>query len=169
MKGSKLTFALLALTGAVWGMILLRVIRTMANDQPLSTDPATTTEKVFSNRPLSDTFSLLPAYDDPFKGRVELTEYAPVAQASPVGDRPLRVVAERKDLTIPKPLDSAAVYLGLILNREKGRKVAVLRLNGHEHLLSEGQTVGGIRMVEERGDSLKVIFEHQTKWLRRSH
>lgn len=167
MKGSRLTFVLLALAGAVWGMILLRVIRTMANDQPLSADPATAAEKVFARRPVSDTFSLLAAYDDPFKGRVEVTEHVPVAQPSFVDDRRLPVAAEQKE--IRKPLDSVAVYLGLISNREQGRKVAVLRLNGHEFLLSEGQTVEGIRMVEERGDSLKVIFEHKIKWLKRFH
>lgn len=168
MKGSKLTFALLTVVGAVWGMILFRVIRSMNNDQPLSIGPVKAAEKLSVKGSVSDTFSLLPVYDDPFTGRPEVAENTPVVPASFVADRPLRAIAEQKDRVIPKPLDSVAVYLGLILNKEKGRKVAVLRLNGQEYLLSEGQTAGGVRMVEQRGDSLKVTFEHKTKWLRRS-
>jgi hypothetical protein len=168
MKNSRLTWGLLAVVAVVWGFILLRIVRTLADnhDEPVLT--LADTGKLSPNEPQKDTFSLLSHYRDPFLTSLKQTE---------VPDKP-RLFQESQSGKIPKatmplpvlvlPLDSVAQYMGLIHNGASGKKVALVKLGGRECLMSEGQTVEGIRLMEQRKDSLKLVYRHQIKWLRRT-
>ena len=168
MKNSRLTWGLLAMVAAVWGFILLRIVRTMSDSHDAPVVLTTDAKEFSANESQKDTFSLLSHYKDPFLTSLKQAEVS-VNPRMPQESKSDKVPIAPLRIPMPAlPLDSLAAYLGLIHNAATGKKVALVKLSGRELLLSEGQTVEGIRLIEQRKDSLKLAYRHQIKWLRRT-
>lgn len=70
--------------------------------------------------------------------------------------------------TLVKPLVNwaAITYTGYINNLNTKQKLAMITLNGKELMLAEGQSLSGIKLLKHAGDSIKVVYQKETKYIR---
>lgn len=68
----------------------------------------------------------------------------------------------------PKPQVNwqAIAYTGYINNISSKQKLAMMVLNGKEFMLTEGQTLNGVKLLKYAGDSIKLQYQNETKYIR---
>lgn len=161
VKNKKLTYLLLCAVAAVWGVVVYRVFF----NEPIEDDIRVSNTKVahepydqYSAR--NDTFKLVLDYRDPFTGK----EIKPpvVVKASSSGQHLLKPFVQG-----PPPLNWSAVrYAGYIVNPETKHLVAIMSVDGIERMLSEGESLQGVKLLKNRKDSVLVSWMGKQKYIR---
>ncbi|MDB5122343.1 MAG: hypothetical protein JWP94_472 [Mucilaginibacter sp.] len=161
MKNKKLTYALIFIVLAVWGMIIYRVIA--------SADPGDGASPVFTAKMKKDPYNdytipkdtthLLLNYRNPFG----------VQKQPDTAEVPLKKLIHKTIGVAPvKPAMNwnFIQYLGYIHNSSSRKLIALLAINGKNVTLKEGETADKVRLMKNMRDSVRISFNGQIKCIR---
>jgi hypothetical protein len=166
MKNKPLTYLLIVSVAAVWGIIFYRMFSASGNEE-MDIQPTVRLGLVnesLDDYKFKDTFKLALNYRDPFLGKVlEVIETTPKEHTT--------TNSPSVAFINPKPLKpqinwELIKYNGCIINPLGKRVVAIMILNGKEQMLLEGQTADGVKLLKNYKDSIKVLYQSQTKFIR---
>lgn len=161
MKNKKITYLLIAAVFAVWGIIFYSLFANIDSNEPIYVKPL---QKIEANESLEDykikdTFILSLNYRDPMLGIVtnavptlpkilKHKSYTPVIQEQPI------------------IYNDIIKFVGYIYDQPKKRMAAIVNLNGSELMLSEGESLKGLKVIKNYKDSIKIIFRNRVKFIR---
>ncbi len=147
---------------ALWGIIFYRIFMAMGDKE----------EEVVQGKPQKiayfkmvnhqkDRVLLTFDYRDPFASlqNVEVITH-------PVGPNQLSNSLPAPILVKAMVNWSAITYTGYINNLNTKQKLAMITLNGKELMLAEGQSLNGIKLLKHAGDSIRVAYQKETKYIR---
>jgi hypothetical protein len=167
MKNKAAVYLLGLLVLVVWGMIIYRVVGASSGD-----DGAGTSSPVphYSKAPMNDyalkkdTASLRLNYSDPFalpamaKAKKDTTQI-PVARLLHGGARPQ---GASLGTSKPAPMNWTFIrYAGYIRNPKSKKLLALLTISGRSVTLAEGESDGGVRLLKNLRDSIKITYQNK--------
>lgn len=163
MKNKKMTYILVVVVLVIWGLIIRTVISSVSNgDEVVPVTAAKSAKEPYNDYTLpKDTTHLLLNYRDPF-GLVKFKDTAEVRVKS---------ISHKSLAAIPlKPAMnwSFIKYSGYIHNPTSRKLIALVNINGKNIMLSEGETKDQVRLIKNMRDSIKIIFNGQTKFIVKS-
>lgn len=175
MKNKRLLYVLIPLAGIVWGIIIYRLMQTLEAPKEASYKNNIANIAKENTQSVPDTFKLLLKYQDPFlaerKRTIELrqTEVTTFLINSPIARNPAQTIAS----PMSKPLVTTTEwpkieFNGLIENKAKKERIAMLHIGGITHLVYEGQTADQVKLIKLHSDSIQVEYGKQKKFYRRS-
>ncbi|WP_448105151.1 hypothetical protein [Pedobacter panaciterrae] len=161
-KNKKLTYLLLCAVAAVWGIIIYKVLfnETEPDYEPGFKSAKVTQEPYDQYLVKNDTFKLALNYRDPFLG---------VVNSAPENIGAVTAVAANFNPPPPPPppIDWSVIkYSGYIVNPTTKKLVAILVINGREQMTAEGQTFEGVKLLQNRKDSILVSWQGKKKYIR---
>jgi hypothetical protein len=158
MKNKKLLILIVLVVG-VWGTIGVKVYQSMTEDEVYD-QPVP--RRLVKDTVVEEKYELSLVYTDPFL-------------KSDIKPKPKLTIASKKPVvkTKPKPVVSNidwnyVKYLGAVYNASRKTKTASVRLGNSDHLMKEGESVEGFRLIEIKADSIKVAFERTEKYIKRN-
>ena len=163
MKSNKFTYILIVCVGALWALVFYRIYAAVADREPVpliaSAQKVTLFDLVNHEH---DTLLLDLDYRNPF-GVWSDNVTREIDQVDRLN--PIEMVKQNVAIkTIMKWPEIA--FLGSVINTKNRAKVAIIMVAGKELMLSEGQGSGGIKMLEFAGDSVRVSFLNETKYIK---
>jgi hypothetical protein len=160
MKNKKLIYFLVPIVFVVWGLIFYRVYLGLENsgDEPYDQLPLNsgTREDV-----KQDTFALIANYNDPFlHGRTEVTRV--VSSGRPV-------LGKRASMPSSPPfLIPDIQYYGLISNAKSKGKIGLIKFQGKDCFLKEGDVSDlRLKVIRLLKDSVVLIYQQQKVTIKR--
>lgn len=164
MKNKAFTYLLIVCVAAVWGLIFYQIYKGL-NDEELPSLKSSTVKTAYFNEinHLNDTVTLNLNYPDPF-----FASSSDAYQEKKIIENMLKVPVTIKAPPVQKPLINwtAIQYTGYINNPANKQKLAMLNIQGKEALLAEGQSANGLKLIKHLGDSVRVQFQGETKYIR---
>lgn len=163
MKGKKFTYLLIVCVAGVWGIIFYRIYAGLGQEDelPLSSMRKGKPEyfKLINHETDREVLNL--NYRDPFA-----VTSAEVKNNIDLAETPHQI----KVLSMPamaKPVVnwSAIQYTGYINNPSTKSRIAIIMVNGKEGMLTEGQSLDGLKLIKYAGDSVKVQYQNSTKYI----
>lgn len=160
MKNKNFFYLLILAVSVVWGIIFYRIFLTL----PSRPEPFVQTSRPVGGtdyRPAVsyDTVSLDLNYRDPFLGT------DPAAATDAVNAEPLPGEAVSPAGKKP-PINWTAIrYSGYIINPLNREPVSIIIVDGREQMFSEGETISGLKLVRNYGDSVKVLYRDHSKFI----
>lgn len=164
MKGKKFTYLLIVCVAGVWGIIFYRIYAGLGpeDELPVSSISRGKPEyfKLINHETDREVLNL--NYRDPFAAMTS-------AEVKNSTD-PLEASHQVKVLSMPatpKPMVnwSAIQYTGYINNPSTKSRIAIIMVNGKEGMLTEGQSLDGLKLIKHAGDSVKVQYQNSTKYI----
>lgn len=163
MKHKKFTWLLIIGVAAVWGGIFYRIYKGMnaEDDLPVATVKPVKSEYFNLKDHAMDTVVLNLNYRDPFSGQ-------PVQEDLKVRDE--QFLPAKHLITAPKAAMvqvnwASVIYSGYINNPVAKKRIAILKINGKEAMLTEGQSLAGFKLLKNAGDSIKIQFQQVSKYI----
>lgn len=161
MKNKKFTYILICCVVALWGIIFYRIFMAMGEKEETVLQVVKKKATYFKMvNHLNDAVDLTFNYRDPFSSAQEIgpIETAPALDKIPSNILPIA----------PKPQVNwqAIAYKGYINNMNSKQKLAIMIVNGQEFMLAEGQSQNGVKLLKYAGDSIKVQYQSETKYIR---
>ena len=156
MKNKKLTYFLILLLVIVWGLIIYRVIAAAGgSDGDLQPTPVLGHKETYNDYAVpKDTTRLLLNYRDPFGLVVRKDTSKPkVKQRQSSGK------------LLPGINWSLIKYAGYLRNPGSKKLITILSINGKSASMSEGETVDHVKLIQNKVDSVKVLFSGKTKFI----
>ena len=146
----KLTYLMLPVVIAIWGIIFYRIFfSNAADDVPVANNGRTVTG-IKDDNAVPDTFSIIASYRDPFLGKVVSSE-APKSIQHPVKTEPKQ--------TKPAPVQASwptISYSGMIRNRQSSVQLAMLQVNGQSYTVKAGEVVESVKVTRIYRDSIEI-------------
>lgn len=163
MKSKKATWFLIVAVIAVWGVIIYRLLIAAGSDEKLfirTVQPKVAYESL-EGYLLEDTFKLVLNYRDPFLEKEVAVNEIPA-------DLTIKTApALQNNTALNKPASNLDIkYTGYIKNSSGKRIVAIVTINGKEYMISEGETVAGVKLIKNHRDSVRVSYEGKTKFVK---
>jgi len=165
MKGKKFTYLLIVCVAGVWGIIFYRIYAGLGQEDelPVSSMRKGKPEyfKLINHETDREVLNL--NYRDPFAATAIVTEVK--SSIDPLdASHQVKVLAMS---AMPKPMVnwSAIQYTGYINNPITRSRIAIIMVNGKEGMLTEGQSLGGLKLIKHAGDSVKVQYQNSTKYI----
>lgn len=154
-----MTYLLIVSVLGLWGFIFYRVADNVSTVPAKISAPGKKVlvgeDKVFS---VKDTFTLLLNYRDPFTGEIAME---PVNEA--------RESARNLPLLKPDPPKLPhVIYTGYIINPGSKRAVSIITINGKEQMMAEGETIGDVKLLINRKDSVQVHYKGRNYFIRKN-
>lgn len=155
MKNKKLTYVLLILVLAIWGSILHQLFLS-ENDvdfkehEVVAIDVETIDKK-------DEIVSLNLNYRDPFLERKSKPKQKTV-NISKLKNTTPKKTAQTQNIQWP-----LVEYSGSITNKSADNKMALIKINGKEHLLKEGDSKEGIQIGHIFNDSITLAYMNTAK------
>jgi len=165
LKNKGVTYLLLAAVCLIWGIVIYRLISGMSDDETI--DFAQSNEKFVDLDSVSETYSLIASYRDPFIGKSTIVK---------TNTTPRTVVKIAKPVVpvpgiIPKPVIyidwSFIQYQGLISNKGKAKLIGLVKIKGEDHMVSVNSTIKDVKITFLNKDSVGVIFQGQNRMIGR--
>lgn len=159
MKNKKLVYLLGALVVIVWGLIVYRVIAAMTDTDNAvpPTAPVTVKEAYNDYSPPADTGKLSLNYRDPFNHELK-------KDTLPVTSR--HIIKSPAAIPVPAMNWNFIKYSGFVRNPGSKKLVALVSINGKSIMLQEGETQDKVKLIKNMGDSIKVTFNGNTKFIK---
>ncbi|HEY0066751.1 MAG TPA: hypothetical protein VGB46_05300 [Flavisolibacter sp.] len=159
MNQKALRYVLIAAVVLVWGAIIYRIFAALGSDD--GPEPGTAVASKPLKQAARDSFSLLANYSDPFLPADAVME-PDVAVDSPVVTSNPAVVSTSLPATEP-PVDISFVrYQGMIANPEKKLRMAMISINGSEHLVKENEVIQDVLIRKITANKLTVTYRKKT-------
>jgi hypothetical protein len=164
MKNKKLNYFLIAAVALLWGFIIFQIIGATAARQPavINREPDLPKVNADNYKAIQDTTHLSLNYRDPFT----------VISKDTVGEIPInQLVVKNKVVAAVNVVTPAAVnwksleYGGYIYNTTSKKLLALIKVDGKECAIYEGETVGKLKLLRNMKDSIKVLYSGQTKFI----
>lgn len=163
VKNKKLTYLLICAVTAVWGIIIYKVLfkESEADYEPKFNAVKEAQEPYDQYLVKEDTFKLALNYRDPFLGGVS----APNENKNTSSTVPVQ--ANFNPPPPPPPIDWSLIkYSGYIVNPATKKLVAILAINGREQMIAEGETFEGVKLLQNRKDSILVSWQGKKKYIK---
>jgi hypothetical protein len=158
MKNKKLTYLLGAVVIIVWGLILYRVFDVVkGDDDTMAIAPVLVKEPFNDYEVPKDTAHLLLNYRDPF-GLVKQKDTVAPTPAKKPGFQTISAIK-------PATNWSFISYSGYIRNAGSKKLIAIMHINGRELMMNEGETADQVKLIQNRGDSIKINYHGKTKFI----
>jgi len=163
MKGKKFTYLLIVCVAGVWGIIFYRIYAGLGQEDelPLSSMRKGKPEyfKLINHETDREVLNL--NYRDPFA-----VVSAEVKSGIDPAEGPHQVKVFSMP-AMPKPMVnwSAIQYTGYINNPSTKSRIAIIMVNGKEGMLTEGQSLEGLKLIKHAGDSVKVQYQNSIKYI----
>lgn len=154
MKNKKLTYGLLVLVAGIWGSIIYRFVDWEDEDTHIVQEPLVLPEQETAE--IKDTAELWLNYRDPFLDKPYRPLKTKIARKTP----PVKSKQQKDTAPAQWP---AVEYGGVISNKATSNKMALIKINGREHLLKEGQSSDGIEVSRIYGDSIALAYLNDIK------
>ncbi|MBB2145793.1 hypothetical protein GM921_09865 [Pedobacter sp. LMG 31464] len=162
MKNKKVMYGLLVVVVIVWGIIGYRVFMASGSQElPPVQAALPKREYVQLINHENDTVNLDLAYRDPFS--VANGDFIAEAAGNAVG---LKNPAPALLMPRTGVNWSTIQYMGYITNPDTKLKVVLISLNGKDLMLAEGQSLNGLRLIKYTGDSVKIEYQKESKYLK---
>ena len=158
MKNKKLTYFLVLVVVAVWGMIIYRVFESLNIGDDLPETPIAVKKEVYDDYELKkDTAKLLLNYRDPFglTKQKDTVATAGAASAKPVIIKKIKPAIDWSFIT----------YSGYIRNPETKKLIAILTIHDKRTMLAEGEVFERVKLLKNMRDSVKVGFAGAVKYI----
>lgn len=159
MKNKKLIYFLLPLVIAIWGIIFYKIFY-YANPDNEEAISSTKKKSVLTTRQeMKDTFSIVADYRDPFHGNMISRDEKPKQM------QPSKPVQLKIPLT---PIDWSFIsYSGVVKNKKTNNQLALVKMNGKEHLVRAKDTISGVVIQKIYKDSIEVMFQKEKKVIKK--
>jgi hypothetical protein len=157
MKNKKLIYVLLPAAVLIWGFIILKIIVKVRQPvkefqmQQSSIQPGTDILQ-------RDTITLIADYRDPFLGDGN-TQVKPNRKVVEPKDRAFKLQKE-PTLSVQWPEVS---YKGTITNNRDDQHTGLVRIEDADFLIHKGDMIKEIFFVEIYSDSIKAVFQNESK------
>ena len=173
MKNKGVTYLLLVIVCAIWGIIIFRIIKGMSGDEEINT--VNNSQTFTSNDKAEETYNIIASYRDPFLGGIrQVYSHSEQSASSTTQTRvvkPKTVIA--KPITPALPPTPAVVidwsfihFKGLISNKG-GKAVGIVSINGNEHIITANDQVGDVKITALNKDSVSVVYKGLKHGVRR--
>jgi len=163
MKNKKtLTYALLAGSLLVWGLVFYKLFSYIGGDDSPNANNKTIT--VPHQIEKEESYTLIANYRDPFLGKQEKSQG---------GEGGVNLIIKRKSVVKvvkepEKPLDLTFIsYTGMITNPSTKKKVALVTIKGKQSMVSEGEVLDEITFVKNYKDSIQISYLGKTAYVKR--
>lgn len=159
-QSKKTTYLLIICVAGLWGLIFYRVFQsTEVPDERVLDVPHQKAVYFNAIDHSKDTLKLTFDYRDPFMGALpKLAQENVQQQGSGISPQPAP--------SMPKVNWAEVRYSGFIANQKTSQKLVIMVLNGNELMLAEGETMKGLKLIKYTADSVKVKYQHETKYIR---
>lgn len=146
----------------VWGVVFYQVYVYFLSPPIYATKSV---EKVINIDEIKiDTFSIVANYRDPFLGKIP--KQRSFNNNSQISNNGASNTPKRKgSVTVKKTTEKWPVitYNGMIKNNSSNSKVAIITINGKEHLVKEGLDIKGLKISKIGKAAIKVRFQKENK------
>lgn len=142
----------------IWGTVLYKLFFDKFREQELP-DEIVVTAKSNSFSSGQDTFSIVANYRDPFLGNVTASENH---GNNSIIKKPAILPIE--DIVLQWP---TLIYGGMIKNQQSSKQLALVKVNGKEIILKEGEMAGSVEIVKIFKDSVEVRMGKAVKVIRK--
>lgn len=161
-----MTFALILAVSSVWGIVFYQVFSASGSEDnyPIKKPVLKTTFENLDDYSYRDTSALNLSYPDPFlRGVLKETpaEVKSVSEGNPLTMAPARQIPQ-------KPIINWDIikYTGYVLNSEGKKTASILTISGKEYMLPEGGAIDGVKLVKSFKDSVKVLYQQNTRFIK---
>jgi hypothetical protein len=157
MKQKKMTNILGLLVLLVWGLIIYRVVMSMAGDNGARAPALQPLVKEAYNdySATKDTCKLRLNYRDPFSAAPKDTVVLP------------KLRSLGKPAALPQPVINwgAIKYSGFIRNPKSHKLLAIMVVNGKNIMLAEGEIADEVKLLKNLKDSVKISYKNKTRFI----
>lgn len=166
-KAKGFTFLLIACVALVWGLIIYRIYAGLKDDEDVVMQTVSKKIPYFNmvdHR--NDLYTLNLNYRNPF---AELSAFdISVETKSETKEEPKSTLQQSNRAFVQKPQVnwSSIHYIGYVNNADSKQKAILVSLNGNTLLLEEGKSASGLKLLKNMGDSLKVQFQGEVKYIK---
>jgi hypothetical protein len=160
MKNKSVKNILIGLTIVIWGTIAYKLSDYFSDDE---VEPVAEieTQMVSEKSNVSDTFKIMANYRDPFLGKSNFNynpEQSNNSSAKTIIKKPEQPPVIIKALSWPN-----MNYQGLIMNQKSKIKTGILKINGRDNLIKQGDIISDIEIVALSSDSVLVKLNNEVK------
>lgn len=148
----------------IWGIVIYRIFAGMSDDD--TNFSQTQVSKYIDIDSVSETYSLIASYRDPFLGK----SYVPksINTNSSIPKPPKKAITPApKPIETPKPIVyidwSFIQYNGLISNKGTSKLVGLVKIKGTDHIVNVNSTIGDVKITFLSKDSVGILFQQQKK------
>lgn len=145
MKSKRTVYLLIILVLIIWGLIVKKIF--FSSDDTVSAIQPKQSAGIKSANKLSDT--LLLNYQDPFlkTSRSKETPFNKIAARQQSALQPAANPAK------PKP-DILLQYVGYVIDKNKNATSYIIRINGNQQTMKQGDNINGLKLTKVTADSL---------------
>lgn len=165
MLRSKKTVGLLLLAVIVWGIIGYKIYSQLANSDVETVRKRAQMKKNSDNTAERLQFSL--SYADPFLKNVMVEKVEPKRAIQKVTLQAKRIPIQTKPVQL---IDwSLLKYYGVMNNASRAVKTGIVRFDGEDFFVREGDRVDVFTVVDVRDDSIKLSFENSMRYIKKQN
>lgn len=160
MKNKKFTTVLICCVVALWGIIFYRIYTAMGEQEEPMVQVAEKKVSYFKLvNHLNDKVVLTFDYRDPFSSS---NVVMPIETTEALNKVPPNIQVTPK----PQVNWQVIAYTGYINNINSKQRLAIMVVNGKEFMLAEGKSLNGVKLLKYAGDSIKVQYQSEAKYIR---
>jgi hypothetical protein len=138
-------YLLIILVLIIWGLIVKKIFFS-TNDAIVPVQPKHATKETSANKQI-DTLFL--NYTDPFLKKKQVKK---ISQNQTV-IKQLPILQQVKDNKKRVP-DILLQYVGYVIDKNKGATSYIIRVNGFQHTIKQGDNIDGLKLIKTTADSL---------------
>lgn len=163
MKGKKITHLLIIGVAVVWGIIFYKIYAAITEETPAPTLSGLSKKSYFKEiNHMDDSIELVMNYRNPFSlSHNPVEESENETKAATGKDMVVKVIPSQAAVNWPTVL-----YKGYISNPTSKQRFAILQINNAQALLAEGQSSNGLKLIRNWGDSVKVKYKNEAKYIK---
>ena len=156
MKKKKIIYLLVPLVVIVWGFVFYQLSSSFLSTPNYAKKE--TLQKINIDEIKRDTFSIVANYRDPFLGTATSSNRSNGSLTKKTSNKPkikTEVKAEK-----PWPI---ITYKGMIKNNNSEKRVGIIKIDGKEYLVKEGDLLKDLKIIEISKQLIKVNFQKESK------
>ncbi|MBI5542197.1 MAG: hypothetical protein HY951_19225 [Bacteroidia bacterium] len=161
MKNKSVRYILIFSVILVWGTIAYKIFSYVNSDEDEIVNQNTSKQKS-EQTTITDTFQLVASYRDPFLGRAIITNVQNTNQNSQ------KTIKTEKQKEVPK-IENKTIswpklsYQGIIVNQKSKNQTGLLKINGKDFIIHQGNIVAEMEIVRLYNDSVTVKYSEDLK------
>lgn len=140
----------------VWGFVFYQLSSSFLSTPNFAKKE--TTQKINIDEIKKDTFSIIANYRDPFLGVATSLNTSNTSNAKTASKKP-KIKTEVKTEK-PWPI---ITYNGMIKNNNSEKRIGIIKIDGKEYLVKEGDLLNGLMVIEINKQLIKVNFQKESK------
>ena len=145
MKSKPAVYLLIILVLIVWGLIIKKIFFS-ADDTVVANLPKQSAKETSENKQID---TLLLNYIDPFLKKKQ----AKSVQSNQTTMRQQPIVQQIQD-NKKRNTNILLQYVGYVTDKSKGATSYIIRINGHQQTIKQGDNIDGLKLMKATADSL---------------